>query len=88
MNIVWPQDQFSSVAVDPFNFSDQYSVLEDLIETMDQENQAVKWYNIPITRVTTHYYGSEGNEIRTSTHKKNETILKISKRVTWNENFM
>jgi hypothetical protein len=57
-------------SVDSSNFSDQYSVLEDLIETMDQESQAVKWHNIPITRVTTHYYGSEGNAVRTSTHKK------------------
>jgi hypothetical protein len=88
INIVWPQDQLSLVAVDPFNSSDKYSVSEDLIEIMDQKNQAVKWHNIPITRETTHYYCSEGNEIRTSTHKKDETNKQSSKRVTWNENLL
>ena len=74
-------------AGDPFSFCDQYSVLEDLIAMMEQETQAVKWHNIPITRVKTNYHDG-GNANRTSNHKKDETRKQCNKRVTWNENLL
>ena len=74
-------------AVDPFNFSDKYGVLEDLIDTMDQESQSVKWHNIPITRVHTNY-NAGGNDKRTTIQKIDVTRKQDSKRVTWNENLL
>ena len=55
---------------------------------MDQENQAVKWHNIPITRVNTNYYEGEGNAMRKSNPKKGDTRKQCNKRVTWNENLL
>ena len=54
---------------------------------MDQETQAVKWHNIPITRVNTNYYDGS-NATRTSKPKEAETRKQCNKRVTWNENLL